>query len=159
MGLLRYWKFSTTLSSVSSMEMLGKGTVAPGLAGAGLQSFQCWWLNRTAVKPQQTWRQCTGDHSLRGPWVHNHQRRELQEWASGLLKVKEGSVTSILQVHALVQIFHCVADDTGEEKVEQHWNQDAPLLYAIGHVKSSWGGTVRQHLSCHVVVEQMDDLD
>ena len=74
-------------------------------------------------------------------------------------QVKEGSIMSVLQLHALLQIFQCVVEDAGEEKVEQHWSRDAPLLYANGDVKSSRGCTVGQHFSCHVVVKQTDDLD
>ena len=44
---------------------------------------------------------------------------------------------SVLQVHVLVQIFHCVVEDPCEEKVKQHRSQDAPLLNAIGDVKAA----------------------
>ena len=129
MVLPRHLKFSTTLSSVSSWGWLVQD----------FSPFQGWWSIPTAVRPE-----CAGDHSLCGPWVRIHQRREFQEWASGLswfgtqaTQVKEGSVMSVLQVHALVQIFHCVVEDPCEEKVKQHRSQDAPLLNAIGDVKAA----------------------
>ena len=42
-------------------------------------------------------------------------------------KIEEGSICSVLQVHAIIVVSYSMAEDTGKEEVHEHWGQNASV--------------------------------
>ena len=46
-------------------------------------------------------------------------------------KVEEGSICSVLQVHAVIGVSHSMEEDTRKEEVEEHWARTHPCFTSL----------------------------